>query len=139
MMRRLLPSALLMAAGLAATNPVSHSSHTNTPKRVSSDASGDSKPIRIGGDVQSAKLIEQVPPVYPAEARRNKVQGVVKLEVVITAEGLPRDIRVLTSPSEELSQSALEAVSQWRYRPTLLNGQPIEVVTEVRVNYSLAP
>lgn len=95
--------------------------------------------IRIGGNVAAAKLVTQVQPVYPAEAKRNGVQGTVRLEVVLSREGVPQDIRVLDSPSEDLSQSALEAVRQWRYSSTLLNGEPVEVVTEVKVNYSLQP
>ena len=77
-------------------------------------------------------------PVYPAAAKTAHVQGTVDLETVISAEGVPEDIRVVSSPSDDLTQSALEAVRQWRYKPTLLNGEPIKVVTDVVVNYTLS-
>jgi TonB family protein len=99
-----------------------------------------SKPdqIRVPGAEQQAKLIFKVNPVYPAAAKAAGVQGLVQLEATLSAEGVPVDVRVVSSPSDELSQSALEAVRQWRYTPTLLNGDPIAVITEIRVNYTLA-
>ena len=78
-------------------------------------------------------------PVYPAAAKSAGVQGSVELQAVISAEGVPQDIQVVSSPSDDLSQSALEAVRQWRYRPTLLNGNPVTILTEILVNYTLAP
>jgi protein TonB len=80
-----------------------------------------------------------VHPVYPSSAKAARVQGKVLLETVISADGVPQEIRVISSLSDNLTQSALDAVRQWRYSPTLLNGQPVEVVTEVMVNYTLAP
>ncbi len=99
-----------------------------------------SKPdqVRVPGAEQQAKLISKVNPVYPPAAKAAGVQGLVVLEATLSAEGVPVDVRVVSSPSDDLSQSALEAVRQWRYAPTLLNGDPISVVTEVRVNYTLA-
>lgn len=95
------------------------------------------KQLRIGGEMAEANLIYKLTPVYPAAAKEARIQGKVQLEMVISEEGLPQDIRVISSPSDDLSQSALEAVAQWRYRPTLLNGDPIPVITEVTVNYTL--
>jgi TonB family protein len=94
--------------------------------------------IRIDGSVQQAKLIHKVTPVYPVSAKQARIQGVVQLEMVISKEGVPQDIRVITSPSDDLSQSALEAVAQWRYETTLLNGNPISVITDVTVHYTLS-
>jgi TonB family protein len=96
------------------------------------------KQIRIGGAVQESKLITKIQPVYPATAKVAGVQGTVSLDMVISADGVPKDIRVVSSPGDDLTQSALEAVRQWRYSPTLLNGEPVEVVTNVVVNYTLA-
>jgi TonB family protein len=62
----------------------------------------------------------------------------VELEATISKDGVPVELRVLRSPSDDLSESSLEAVRQWRYRPTLLNGQPVEIVTDVIVNYTLS-
>jgi TonB family protein len=82
-------------------------------------------------------LVTKVQPIYPKAAKMAGVQGVVLLETVISKEGEPLDIRVISSPNDDLTQSSLEAVRQWRYRPTLLNGNPVEIVTDVNVNYTL--
>jgi TonB family protein len=96
------------------------------------------KSIRIGGRVAQANLTTKVQPVYPTAAKSAGVQGVVEMEATISKDGVPVELRVVSSPSSDLSESALEAVRQWRYRPTLLNGQPVEIVTTVVVNYTLA-
>jgi TonB family protein len=95
------------------------------------------KPIRVGGNVEQMNLVTKVQPIYPASAKAARIQGQVMLETVISKEGEPLDIRVLASPSDDLTQSSLEAVRQWRYKPTLLNGSPVEIVTDVVVNYTL--
>jgi TonB family protein len=94
--------------------------------------------IRVGGNVQAVKLVSQVPPVYPANAQQNGIQGAVVLQGVIAKEGNLLSVEVLSkSVDPELAQAARDAVSQWRYEPTLLNGQPIEVVTTITVNFRL--
>jgi TonB family protein len=100
-------------------------------------ASSPSKPLRVGGNVAQTNLVTKVQPVYPKSAKVAGIQGTVELEMVISKEGEPLDIRVIASPTDDLTQSALEAVRQWRYKPTLLNGNPVEVVTDVIVNYTL--
>jgi len=95
--------------------------------------------LRIGGEAAQANLIKKITPLYPTAAKAARLQGQVQLETVISAEGVPQDIRVVSSPSDDLSQSALDAVRQWRYSPTLLNGEAIPVVTTVIVNYTLLP
>ena len=104
----------------------------------SSDIAASPHAQRIGGRVAQANLLTKVPPVYPPTAKAAHIQGTVLLEVVISKDGEPLSLRVISSPDSDLTQSALEAVRQWRYRPTLLNGNPIEVVTEVTVNYTLS-
>lgn len=94
--------------------------------------------LRIGGIAQQAKLTSKTQPIYPAAAKAAGIQGTVMLETVISTEGVPKEIRVMSSPSDDLTQSALEAVRQWRYSSTLLNGRPVEVLTDVMVNYTLA-
>ncbi|MFZ0594017.1 MAG: energy transducer TonB [Bryobacteraceae bacterium] len=84
-------------------------------------------------------MTQKKTPVYPASAKAAGIQGAVLLEAVISKDGVPQEIRVLSSPSDDLSESALEAVREWRYTPTLLNGEPIEVLTDITVNYTLAP
>jgi TonB family protein len=95
------------------------------------------KRIRVGGAVEQANLTTKIQPIYPTAAKAAHVQGTVELEMVVSKEGEPLDLRVLASPSDDLTQSALEAVRQWRYKPTLLNGAPVEIVTDVVVNYTL--
>jgi TonB family protein len=96
------------------------------------------KPMRVGGAVEQANLVQKVQPIYPTAAKAAGLQGKVLFEMVISKEGVPIDIRVLASPSDDLTQSALDAVRQWRYKPTLLNGEAVEIVTDVVVNYTLA-
>ncbi len=93
--------------------------------------------IKIGGSVQQTKLIQQPRPVYPPEAKAARVQGAVKLTAVIGKDGTVQRLEVI-SGDPLLVPSALEAVKQWVYEPTLLNGNPVEVVTEIDVNYTLS-
>jgi len=92
--------------------------------------------IRVGGDVQQAQLIRPINPEYPPDARARKLQGTVRLHVLISTEG---DIARLVVISGQcyLAEAALRAVRKWRYRPTLLNGQPVEVVTSVEIKFIL--
>lgn len=103
------------------------------------DPEQQGKLIRIGGNVARANLITQVTPVYPQAAKDARIQGAVKIAATISTDGVPSELRVVSSPSDDLSQSALEAVRQWRYRPTLLNGNPVAIATSISVNYTLAP
>jgi len=95
------------------------------------------KRIRVGGQVESAKLIFQPKPEYPPLARMARIQGQVRLEAVISKDGTIQDLKVLNG-HPLLVKAALEAVQRWRYQPTLLNGEPVEVVTEIDVNFTLA-
>jgi TonB family protein len=94
--------------------------------------------LRLGGEVQASKLVNKVMPVYPASAKTAGVQGTVILHAVIGMDGRPLSLRVMNNHIDpELARAAIEAVSQWRYRPTLLNGEPIEIDTTIMVNFSL--
>jgi TonB family protein len=93
--------------------------------------------IKVGGNVQAAMLLTRVQPVYPDLAKQARVEGVVHLAVIIAKDGTIQEIRSLGGPSL-LIQSAMDAVKQWVYRPTLLNGQPVQVETTVDVNFTLA-
>jgi protein TonB len=95
------------------------------------------RPIRLGGNVAQANRISWVDPVYPAEAKQNRIQGTVKLEITIDREGHVSAVSVISGPTE-LIRSATDAVQQWVYRPTLLNGEPVGVLTTVDVNYTLS-
>jgi protein TonB len=87
--------------------------------------------------VSAARLIYQPKPEYPELARMTRTEGTVEFEVVIGKEGTIEELKVLKG-HPLLVKAALEAVRQWRYQPTLLNGDPIEVVTEITVNFKLA-
>jgi protein TonB len=92
--------------------------------------------IRQGGNVQQAKLINQVRPVYPPLARQARISGTVRLQAIIAKDGTIMQLEML-SGHPLLVQAALDAVRQWRYQPTLLNGEPVEVVTTVDVVFTL--
>jgi TonB family protein len=94
------------------------------------------KPQRIGANVMQASRISGVNPVYPAEAKQNGIQGTVRLDVTIDKDGRVADLKALSGPAE-LIMSAIDAVKQWVYKPTLLNGEPVMVQTTVDVNYTL--
>jgi protein TonB len=92
--------------------------------------------VRVGGNVQQAKLINMVRPVYPPLAKQARIQGTVRLQAIIDRQGNVVQLEVL-SGHPLLVNAALDAVRQWRYQPTLLNGEPVEVVTTVDVVFSL--
>jgi protein TonB len=91
---------------------------------------------RVGGEVQAAQLIFAPPPEYPPHAKMAHVQGTVRLEAIIATDGRIQSLRVV-SGHPLLVPAAIAAVSQWRYQPTLLNGEPAEVLTEIHVNFIL--
>jgi TonB family protein len=93
--------------------------------------------IRIGGNVQQTKLISQARPTYPPDAKEARIQGVVRLQAVIAKDGTVKSLE-LVSGHPLLVPSAMEAVKQWVYQTTLLNGNPVEVVTQIDVNYTLS-
>jgi protein TonB len=95
------------------------------------------KRIRVGGQVQAAQLVNKVQPLYPALAKQARIQGTVRLQAVIAKNGSVEELQVL-SGHPLLVQAALDAVKQWRYRPTLLNGEPVEVVTTIDVVFTLS-
>lgn len=94
------------------------------------------KPLVVGGKVQLANLIHKVVPQYPPMAKAAHVSGVVTLGAVIAKDGTIEQLRVL-SGNPLLVNAAMEAVKQWIYKPTLLNGQPVEVITQIDVNFTL--
>jgi TonB family protein len=100
-------------------------------------AADGTKRITIGGNVQQAKLVVQPRPVYPPMAKQARVSGVVHLQAVIGKEGNVVNLAVI-SGHPLLIPSALEAVQQWVYQKTLLNGEPVEVMTQIDVNYTLS-
>jgi outer membrane biosynthesis protein TonB len=93
--------------------------------------------IRVGGNVQASNLISKVTPAYPTEAKTAHVQGVVRFTAVIGKDGAIQKLDLVEGPPL-LVPAAMDAVKQWIYRPTLLNGKPVEVVTQIDVNFTLS-
>lgn len=93
-------------------------------------------PLRVGGRIQAPKLIRNVQPVYPPLARQTRTQGEVLLDCVIDAEGNVTQMKLI-SGHPLLVGAAMQAVRQWKYQPTLLNGTPVAVKMMVHVNFSL--
>jgi protein TonB len=93
-------------------------------------------PIQVSSGVQSAKLVFGPRPAYPQIARTARVQGTVKIQAIIAADGSIGNLRTMSGPPL-LTAAALDAVSRWRYQATLLNGKAVEVITEIDVIFSL--
>ena len=106
---------------------------TNLPAR------GERPPviIRVGGNVQAKNLIRKVVPHYPQSARDQGIQGTVEMTALIGLDGRILYLRQENGPVE-LIPASLEAVRQWEYRPTMLNGKPSYVLTRIDVNYTLS-
>ncbi len=92
--------------------------------------------VRVSQGVSRGLLVHQVSPVYPVSARSNHVQGNVVMQAVIGTDGRIHELRVISGPSE-LVPAATGAVEQWRYKPFLFEGEPVEVETQITVNFTL--
>ena len=92
--------------------------------------------IKVGGAVRPPRKIVDAKPIYPEEAKAARIQGVVILDIIIGEDGSVEDASVLRS-IPELDQAAVDAVLQWRYASTPLNGEPVEVEMTVTINFSL--
>jgi TonB family protein len=100
--------------------------------------SGKPSRIHVKSGIMTGQKISGDNPKYPEKARAKKIHGAVVLDVIIGKDGAVENIRVEKTPAESLAKSAMEAVRTWRYRPYLLNGEPVEVETTVNVVYNLA-
>ena len=96
------------------------------------------QPIRVGGNVQNANLISKVDPPYPPLARESRIQGMVRLNTVIGIDGHVHNLQ-LVSGHPLLAAAAMQAAEQWVYKPTLLNGYPVQVITTIDINFTLQP
>lgn len=119
----------------ASIHPATQPAPIPTPT-IRLQQSPPSTPVRITSGVQSAKLVFGPKPAYPSLARATRVQGTVKIQAVIGRDGMIKDLQVLSGPPL-LIEVAIEAVRQWRYQPTLLNGDAVEVVTDIDVNFTI--
>ena len=96
------------------------------------------KHVRVPGEKEAARIVFQPLPEYPPLAMRARVQGVIRLEALIGPDGSVEELKVI-SGHPLLIQSAMDAVSKWRYQPLQVKGEPVEVETEIDVNYVLKP
>src|ERR1700685_1057618 len=96
-----------------------------------------SGPVRVGGNVTAANLIRSGHPVYPPLAKSARVQGIVEFTATISKDGNIENL-LLVRGHPLLVNAARQAVLQWKYRPTLLNGEPVEVITDILVNFTLS-
>jgi periplasmic protein TonB len=94
------------------------------------------KKLRVSGGVQASKLINKPTPLYPPIAKQARVQGTVVLAAMISKSGTVEGLKVV-SGHPMLTQAALQAVRNWKYQPTYLNGEPVEVETTINVNFTL--
>ena len=112
------------------------SSKGTAPVLVSTPASAP-KRTRVPARIAEANLVYDVAPKYPPDAGRERIEGTVVLMAVIGKDGTVRDVRV-ESGLPVLAQAAIEAVKQWRYRPYLLNGEPVEIDSQITINFNLS-
>jgi periplasmic protein TonB len=106
------------------------------PPKPPVDKMAPSKPLPVGGDVQMAKLLRKVIPEYPAIAKSAGISGIVRLIGIIGKDGTIQNLH-LVSGHPLLARAAMEAVQQWVYQPTLLNGSPVEVIAPIEVRFTL--
>jgi periplasmic protein TonB len=125
-----IPGGVITGIGVGAPPPP-------PPPKVVEAKPVDNKPRPIGGNVALANRIKFVQPQYPPLAKSARIQGTVKFTAVISKEGTIQSLQ-LVSGHPMLVPSAREAVLQWVYRPTLLNNEPVDVITEITVNFTLS-
>jgi TonB family protein len=113
--------------------------HTNVFAADSKAASGTPKIVNVRPEMMAGNRISGENPTYPPEARKKKIQGTVVIDTTVSKEGAIDDLHVVKTPDPSLAESALKAVRTWRYRPYLLNGDPVAVQTTVNVTYCLEP
>ncbi len=113
------------------------SSASSVPVLEKAPVPAPAKRIRVAARVAEANLIHDVPPQYPPEAGRARIEGTVVLMALIDKDGTVKDVRV-ESGLPLLAQAAINAVKQWRYKPYLVNGEPVEVDSRITINFTLS-
>jgi len=96
----------------------------------------DSGPLKVASDIQSLRIVDQIKPSYPELAKLSRTEGTVALNVLIGKDGKVSKVEILSGPPL-LTRAAQEAVKQWKYKPTIVNGAPVEVITEVTVQFHM--
>jgi protein TonB len=106
------------------------------PPHVAQPVQQEKRPVKLSEGVLEARLISRIEPQYPSLAIQTKTEGTVRLHAIISREGRITSLDVL-SGHPFLVKAALDAVREWRYRPTMLNGEPVEVETSITVIFRL--
>jgi TonB family protein len=133
------PLVLVLQTGKV-SEPLTVSAQGPVAANPPSAAGGMPTRISVGGNVQAIKLVKQPRPSYPPECKAAGIQGSVMLRAVIGKDGTILNLEQVNElVDRRLVDAAMEAVRQWQYQPTLLNGNPVEVMTEVEVNFTLNP
>lgn len=126
------------ASSVAASESADATNKNSTENSDAAQAGGQKvQRIRVSQSVSQGMMLHQVAPVYPAAARYSHIQGSVVLRAVIGKDGRIQSLKAVSSPSQDLTDAAVGAVQQWRYRPYTLNGEPVEVDTQIVVNFKL--
>ena len=134
-------SLLLVGAAGASAFPFGDAPPKAAAKAAPARPGPDDGIYKVGGDVKEPVQLTRVPPTYPEEARKNRIQGVVKVEAIIDETGHVKKAEVNVSdgdPDESLATAALEAVKQWTYKPATRNGKPVKVRMTITVNFKLS-
>ncbi|MGC8792851.1 MAG: TonB family protein, partial [Bryobacteraceae bacterium] len=129
------PPAPAVSQAKPAAAPAASASQQPAPAPVAATKLAET-PARVGGQVQEARLIRRREPVYPPLARQARIQGTVRLEAVIGPDGRVEKVEAISGPPL-LRQAAVDAVKQWVYEPSRLNGQPVRVTTQIEINFTL--
>ena len=133
---------LLVGAAGAAAFPVG-GPEPPAPKSPPAASAGqaaqtESGILKVGGDVKEPVVLTHVQPAYPEEARKNRIQGVVKLSAVVDEKGVVSSVEPIDSPDPALAQAAVDAVKNWTYKPATRKGKPVKVSLTVTVNFKLS-
>ena len=107
------------------------------PLAAARSAEPQQAPLRVGGSISAPMKVKDVKPIYPMSAQADRRQGVAIIEAVIDTNGTVADAKVIRSIGEDLDNAALDAVLQWQFQPTLLNGRPVQLIMTVTVNFVL--
>jgi TonB family protein len=116
------------------SNPPADEAIFSVPETAQALSQG---PYDLKAGIIKARCISCPQPRYPEEARHQRIQGTVVLLATIDQEGTVRDLRVVSSPDVRLTEAAMESVRSWRYSPTLIEGDPHEVISTISVNFRM--
>lgn len=109
------------------------------PRKKAVVSNDGNAPLRVGGDVKAPVVINRVEPMYPEEARKARITGIVIVEATIDRNGVVKNATVLKPLPFGLDQAALDAVRQWTFKPGTLNGEPVDVFFNLTINFKLGP